>query len=131
MRAVAVLLGGGTDHRRIADAGSGDKHPTPQQNCAIAAGGGVRETTLNCGYTAAEVERLIRRRRRRSEADTAQNEAILKLKGEIGLTEGAVRAVLSSLGRIRPRSRANVWQTRCSRDWANRRHAAGPDAAKQ
>jgi hypothetical protein len=30
---------------------------------------------------------------------TAQNEAIRKLSGEVGLTEGAVRAVLSSLGK--------------------------------
>ena len=67
------------------------------QNCAIAAGGVVRDVTLNCGFTAAEVKQLIEETRAGDQ--TAQNAAFLKLKEESGLTELAVRAVLSSLGK--------------------------------
>jgi len=46
------------------------------------------------------VERLISSARVEDQNQiAAQNEAIRKLSGEIGLTEGAVRAVLSSLGK--------------------------------
>jgi hypothetical protein len=74
--------------------------PNTAQNCAIAAGGSVRENTLNCGYTAADVERLIASARVEDQKQiAAQNETIRELSGDIGLTEGAVRAVLSSLGK--------------------------------
>jgi tetratricopeptide (TPR) repeat protein len=98
MRAVAVLLAsalttvGGLPVRVVLA-----QTPNTAQNCAIAAAGGsVGGNTLNCGYTAADVERLIAADQKQI---TAQNEMIRKLSDEFGLTEGAARAVLGSLGK--------------------------------
>ena len=99
MRSVAVLLAAALTAGELPIRAAGQT-PNTAQNCAIAAGGSVRENTLNCGYTAADVERLIASARADDQKQiAAQNEAIRKLSGEIGLTEGAVRAVLSSLGK--------------------------------
>jgi tetratricopeptide (TPR) repeat protein len=99
MRAVAVLLAAAVTAGGLPIQAAGQT-PNTAQNCAVAAVGSVWWTRLNCGFTSAEVAGLIASVPADDQKQiTAQNEAILKLSGEIGLTEGAVRAVLSSLGK--------------------------------
>ncbi len=69
------------------------------RDCAIAAGGRVEGNTLNCGYTPEKVAELLSAARADDQKQIATlNEALGTLSKESGLTEGAIRAVLTSLG---------------------------------
>jgi hypothetical protein len=97
MRAIALLFVAGlTAGMPIVASGQ----TNTARDCAIAAGGRVEGNTLNCGYTPEKVGELLAAARADDQKQiTTLNEALGKLSRESGLIEGAIRAVLNSLGK--------------------------------